>query len=174
MPRYLSFIKGVVDSDDLPLNVNRETLAQSRLLKVMGKKLTRKALEMVKKLSEDQEKALEAKNEKKEDEEGLSDEEKEAKKKDEEKMKEEETIYDNFWSNFGKSIKLGVIDDRANKVALSKLLRFKTTKGDGWRSLLQYVADMPEKQSYIYYITGENVDVVKTSPFLEKMEKEGI
>jgi len=173
MPRYLSFIKGVVDSDDLPLNVNRETLAQNRLLKVMGKKLTRKALEMVKKLSEDQEKALEAKNEKKEDEEGLSDEEKEAKKKDEEKMKEEETIFDTFWSNFGKSIKLGVIDDRANKVALSKLLRFRTTKGDGWRSLLQYVADMPDKQSYIYYITGENLDVVKASPFLEKMEKKG-
>jgi len=49
MPRYLSFVKGVVDSDDLPLNVNRETLAQNRLLKVMGKKLTRKALEMIKK-----------------------------------------------------------------------------------------------------------------------------
>jgi len=173
MPRYLSFIKGVVDSDDLPLNVNRETLAQNRLLKVMGKKLTRKALEMVKKLSEDQERALEAKNEKKEDEDGLSDEEKEAKKKDEEKMKEEETIYDTFWSNFGKSIKLGVIDDRANKVALSKLLRFRTTKGDGWRSLLQYVTDMPDKQSYIYYITGENLDVVKSSPFLEKMDKKG-
>jgi len=173
MPRYLSFVKGVVDSDDLPLNVNRETLAQNRLLKVMGKKLTRKALEMIKKMSEDQDKAIEARDEKKDEEEGLTDEEKDAKKKEEEKRKEEETVYDTLWSNFGKSIKLGVIDDRANKVALSKLLKFKTTKGDSWRSLLQYVADMSEKQNYIYYITGENLDVVKSSPFLEKMEKKG-
>ena len=52
MPRYLSFIRGVVDSDDLPLNVSRETLQQHKVLRVMGKKLTRKALEMLRKLSQ--------------------------------------------------------------------------------------------------------------------------
>ncbi|UJR16093.1 hypothetical protein I4U23_003005 [Adineta vaga] len=51
MPRYLSFIRGVVDSDDLPLNVSRETLQQSKLLKVIKKKLVRKALDMLKKIS---------------------------------------------------------------------------------------------------------------------------
>merc|ERR1711976_731632 len=51
LPRYLNFIKGVVDSDDLPLNVSRETLAQSRVLKVMSKKLTRKVLEMLRKIA---------------------------------------------------------------------------------------------------------------------------
>merc|ERR1711988_1258941 len=52
IPQYLNFLRGVVDSDDLPLNVNRESLQQSKILKVMGKKLVRKALEMLRKLSE--------------------------------------------------------------------------------------------------------------------------
>jgi len=51
VPRYLNFLRGVVDSDDLPLNVSRETLQQHKVLKVMGKKLVRKALEMLRKLS---------------------------------------------------------------------------------------------------------------------------
>jgi len=53
MPKYLSFIRGVVDSDDLPLNVSRETLQQHKLLKVIKKKLVRKTLDMIKKISED-------------------------------------------------------------------------------------------------------------------------
>merc|ERR1719454_2144367 len=53
MPNYLSFVKGVVDSDDLPLNVSRETLQQHKLLKVIKKKLVRKTLDMIKKISDD-------------------------------------------------------------------------------------------------------------------------
>lgn len=53
MPKYLQFVKGVVDSDDLPLNVSRETLQQHKLLKVIKKKLIRKTIDMIKKLSED-------------------------------------------------------------------------------------------------------------------------
>ena len=53
VPKYLSFLRGVVDSDDLPLNVSRETLQQHKLLKVIKKKLVRKALDMIKKLNDD-------------------------------------------------------------------------------------------------------------------------
>merc|ERR1712178_560468 len=56
MPRYLNFIRGVVDSDDLTLNVSRETLQQHKVLRVMGKKLVRKALEMLRKLASKQKK----------------------------------------------------------------------------------------------------------------------
>jgi len=51
LPRYMNFVRGVVDSDDLPLNVSRETLQQHKLLKIMAKKLTRKVLEMLRRLS---------------------------------------------------------------------------------------------------------------------------
>ena len=58
MPKYLGFITGVVDSDDLPLNVSRETLQQHKLLKVIKKKLVRKALEMLKKMTPEDYKAF--------------------------------------------------------------------------------------------------------------------
>ena len=55
MPKYLNFIKGVVDSDDLPLNVSREQLQQMKMIKVMSKKLVRKALEMIRTMAEEEE-----------------------------------------------------------------------------------------------------------------------
>ena len=85
MPNYLSFVKGVVDSDDLPLNVSRETLQQHKLLKVIKKKLVRKTLDMIKKISDDK--------------------------------------YDAFWKEYSTNIKLGVIEDTANRTRLAKLLR---------------------------------------------------
>merc|ERR1719158_475529 len=55
IPRYLNFIKGLVDSNDLPLNVNREQLQKNKIMKVIGKKLTRKALDMLHKMAEEEE-----------------------------------------------------------------------------------------------------------------------
>jgi heat shock protein beta len=127
LPRYLNFVKGVVDSEDLPLNVSRETLAQSRVLKVMAKKITRKVLEMLKRMADAGKKSDE---EKKEEEEAKSEEEKKADEENKDKVKEEDQ-FGIFWKEFGKSIKLGVIDDRANKAKLAKLLRYQTTKSDG-------------------------------------------
>ena len=125
MPRYLNFIKGVVDSDDLPLNVSREQLQQMKMIKVMSKKLVRKALEMIKSIAEEGEED----DDDEEDEEGDegaegeedSDEGKKADKADDEE--EEEDKYDIFWKNFGKNIKLGVIEDSSNRNKLAKLLR---------------------------------------------------
>lgn len=54
MPNYLAFIQGIVDSDDLPLNVSRETLQQHKLIKIIKKKLVRKVLDMLKKIPDDE------------------------------------------------------------------------------------------------------------------------
>jgi len=84
----------------------------------------------------------------------------------------ENADFQTFWENFGKSIKLGVIDDRQNKAKLSKLLRFTTSKSEGKPvSLESYVERMKENQKYIYYITGESVETVSTSPFIERLKK---
>merc|ERR1719245_2625068 len=65
LPQYLSFVKGVVDSDDLPLNVNRETLQENKVIRIIRKKLVRKVLEMIKKLTERKRLAEEARAKKK-------------------------------------------------------------------------------------------------------------
>merc|ERR1719473_1005216 len=172
LPRYLNFIKGVVDSDDLPLNVSRETLQQHKVLKVMGKKLTRKALEMLRKLAQKAQKEAEAAEEAAEeadDEDGDDDEDEAAK----EEPKDE---YIEFWKQFGKNIKLGLIEDSSNRTKLSKLLRFHTslTGDDEWISLEQYVDRMKDWQKNIYYISGESKEAVENSPMLEVCKKKGL
>jgi len=161
LPRYLNFIRGVVDSDDLPLNVSRETLQQHKVLKVMGKKLVRKVLEMLRKLAGGQ-----IGNE------APASEDDEEKKEDEDQSKHP---YIQFWNQFGKSIKMGVIEDAANRSKLAKLLRFKAnTSGDKLISLDEYVGNMKEWQKDIYFLAGESPEAVKKSPFLEVATKKGV
>jgi len=146
LPRYLNFLRGVVDSDDLPLNVSRETLQQHKILKVMGKKLVRKALELLRKLS-----SAPA-------EEG-----------------EDHSPYIKFWKTFGKSVKMGVVEDGGNRSKLAKLLRYKTSKSEGeFKSLDDYISELPEWQSDIYFLAGETLDSIQKSPFLEVAKKKGV
>lgn len=157
MPRYLNFIKGVVDSDDLPLSVSRETLQQHKAIKVMSKKLVRKVLDMLRKMSEA--------------------EKNEAEEEGDEEESEDETkqSYTDFFKQFGKNIKLGVVEDSTNRARLAKLVRFTSTKsGDGLVSLEQYVENMPEWQKNIYFIAGESLESLKASPFLERAEAKGV
>merc|ERR1711935_364791 len=134
MPSYLSFVKGVVDSDDLPLNVSRETLQQHKLLKVIKKKLVRKTLDMIKKISDDK--------------------------------------YADFWKEYSTNVKLGVIEDTANRTRLAKLLRFTSSNGK-LTSLAEYVERMKDKQESIFYIAGGSKEEVEKSPFVERLLKKG-
>lgn len=80
--------------------------------------------------------------------------------------------YAKFWNEFGKSIKLGIIEDAANRNRLAKLLRFETTKSDGkLTSLDQYISRMKSGQKDIFYITGTNKEQLEKSPFLERLTK---
>merc|ERR1712050_246897 len=121
LPRYLGFVRGVVDSDDLPLNVSREQLQQNKIMKVISKKLVRKVLELMKKLAKEEDSG--------EDDE---DEEKEDKEEKEEKTdkKDEEGLWTKFWKEFNKNLKMGCYEDDSNRSKLSKLLRFPTTKSE--------------------------------------------
>jgi heat shock protein beta len=157
VPKYLSFLKGLVDSDTLPLNVSREMLQQHSSLKTIKKKLVRKALDMIRKLAENDE------DEDEEAEEGA------------EKGEEKEDKYVKFWGEFGKAIKLGIIEDSSNRTRLAKLLRFHTSKsGDKLVSLEEYVANMKPEQKQIYYLAGTSKEDVAASPFLEKLLKKDL
>merc|ERR1711959_554385 len=83
--------------------------------------------------------------------------------------------YMEFWKEFGKNIKLGLIEDSSNRTKLSKLLRFETSKsGDKLISLEQYVENMKDWQKDIYYISGSCEDEVKKSSFLEKCKAKDV
>ncbi|KAG2550247.1 hypothetical protein PVAP13_9KG236000 [Panicum virgatum] len=136
LPKYLNFLKGIVDSDTLPLNVSREMLQQHSSLKTIKKKLIRKALDMIRKIAE-------------EDPDEYSNKDKTDEEKSE--MAEKKGQYAKFWNEFGKSIKLGIIEDATNRNRLAKLLRFESTKSDGKLAsldeyLMQYLMDYEDKK----------------------------
>ena len=171
LPRYLSFVVGVVDSDDLPLNVSREQLSQDKVLKVMGKKIVRKAIEMIKKLAEEGEvkEAAEEKSEQTEQAEATTEATTET------KTEEDNANYIELWEQFGKSLKIGVIEDSANRNKLARLLRYKSSLSEGkWTSLEHYVERMKDWQKQIYYVSGDSVEKVESSMFLDAFKKRGV
>jgi len=174
LPRYLGFVRGVVDSDDLPLNVSREQLQQNKIMKVISKKLVRKVLELMKKLAKEEDSG-DDEDEEKDDEEEKEDSAEE--KKDEEKKdkSDEESTWSKFYKEFNKNLKMGCYEDDSNRSKLSKLLRFVTTKSDGKDiSLDKYLDRMQESQESIYYMSGDNMEVMKKAPSLQVFKKKDL
>merc|ERR1719361_2286938 len=172
LPRYLNFVRGVVDSDDLPLNVSREQLQQNKIMKVISKKLVRKVLELMKKLSKDEESGDDEEEDEKKEEDKKD--ETEEKKEEEEKKdkKEEDGLWTKFWKEFNKNLKMGCYEDDSNRSKLSKLLRFPTTKSEDKEiSLDKYLDRMQESQESIYYMSGDSIDTMKKAPALQMFQK---
>merc|ERR1712241_950949 len=177
LPRYLNFVRGVVDSDDLPLNVSREQLQQNKIMKVISKKLVRKVLELMKKLAKEDDSGDD------DDEEKDDEEEKEEKKDDEKKdegeekkdKKDEESTWAKFYKEFNKNLKMGCYEDDSNRSKISKLLRFISTKSEDKEiSLDKYLDRMAESQESIYYMSGESLEVMKKAPALQVFHKKDL
>merc|ERR1711981_761947 len=171
LPRYLNFVRGVVDSDDLPLNVSREQLQQNKIMKVISKKLVRKVLELMKKLAKEEESG----GEDEEDEDEEKDEEEEKEKEEKKDSSDEESTWAKFYKEFNKNLKMGCYEDDSNRSKISKLLRFKTTKSeDKDISLDKYLDRMAESQESIYYMSGESMETMLKAPALQMFKKKDI
>ncbi|MEW5425061.1 molecular chaperone HtpG [Amorphus sp. 3PC139-8] len=140
LPSWLRFVRGVIDSQDLPLNLSREMLQNNPLLASIRKAVTNRILSELEKLAENDAEA-----------------------------------YAKVWEAFGAVLKEGIYEDGERRDALYKLTRFHTTADTtGWRTLSDYVADMRENQTAIFYAIGDDAEKVAASPQLEGYRARGI
>ena len=151
LPEWLRFVHGVVDSEDLPLNVSREILQQDRTTRLIKKQLTKHVLTLLEDLAQ----------------------EGETTHKDAEGKETKEDRYLVFWGAFGRVLKEGIHLDPDHRDQLAKLLRYATTAQDGLTSLDQYVARMQADQPGIYFVTAENLAAARQSPHLEALRQRG-
>jgi molecular chaperone HtpG len=165
LPSYLRFVKGVVDSADLPLNVSRELLQESRDVKAIREGCTKRVLSMLEDLAKNDQLPEAGAD-------GVTDVLSAEDKLDAEKNAGK---YTRFYAEFGAVLKEGLGEDFGNKERLSKLLRFASTQSDTPAvSLATYKARMKDGQEAIYYITADTLAAAKNSPQLEVFKKKGI
>ncbi|MCZ4089294.1 molecular chaperone HtpG [Sinorhizobium psoraleae] len=140
LPRYLRFVRGLIDTADLPLNVSREMIQESPLLASIRKGLTSRVLTSIEKLAES-----------------------------------EPETFAKVWEDFGSVIKEGIYEDFERRGQLIARSRFRTTASDDKpRALGDYVKDMKDGQTAIYYLAGANLAQLKASPQLEGFRARGI
>ena len=139
LPGWLRFVRGVVDSEDLPLNISREMLQTNPVLSAVGKSVTSRLLSELTKLAESDSEA-----------------------------------FAKIWEAFGPVIKEGLYEDPERRDALYELVRFRTTKGDGWRTLKDVVADFRQNQTAIYYALGDSEEAIRATPHLEGLARQGV
>ena len=139
VPDYFRFVRGLVDSDDLNLNISREILQQDRQMKTLAKSIEKK----IKNTLEDM-------------------------------LKNDREKYEEFFKNFGLSLKFGVYQDYGmHKDQLQDLLLFKSTHNDEYTTLDEYVSRMKEGQDQIYFASGESIELIKKLPQMEKLQDKG-
>ena len=137
LPHYFRFVRGVIDTSELPLNVSREMLQHTPVLSKIKKGIVHKLLDALDK-------------------------------------KSKEESYSEFWKQFGIVFKEGLYEDKDNHEKIAKLCRFHSTKSDDLTTLDDYISRMPEKQKNIYYLTGDDINLLKTNPSLEGFTSKGI
>ncbi len=165
LPTYLRFVKGVVDSADLPLNVSRELLQESRDVKAIREGCTKRVLGMLEDLAKHDKVAAPASD-------GVTDV---IRAEDKAEAEANAGKYTKFYAEFGAVLKEGLGEDFANKERLAKLLRFASSTTDTVSvSFADYKARMKEGQEAIYYITADTLAAAKNSPQLEVFKKKGI
>ena len=168
LPTYLRFVKGVVDSADLPLNVSRELLQESRDVKAIREGCTKRVLGMLEDLAKHDKLPAPSADGGTDTTAGVSDVLSEEDKANEGK-------YSKFYAEFGAVLKEGLGEDYANKDRLAKLLRFASSSTDTVSvSFADYKARMKDGQEAIYYITADTPAAAKNSPQLEVFKKKGI
>jgi molecular chaperone HtpG len=139
LPPYLRFLRGVIDSEDLPLTISREMLQNNPQLAQIRKSVTGRVLTEF---------------------EGLA--------------SKDEAAFGKIWDAFGSVLKEGIYEDSERREQLLALARFTTTKGDKLRSLAAYVADLRSNQTAIYYLVGDSIERLKSSPVLEAARAHGV
>ncbi len=138
LPHYLRFVKGVIDTNELPLNVSREMLQHTPVLAKIRKGIVTRLLEEMKKKTADV------------------------------------ASYNAFWKDFGVVFKEGLYEEPENAKKIAPLCRFYSSKSEGLISLDEYISKMPADQKNIYYITGDDLTVLRNNPSLEGFAAKGI
>ncbi len=159
LPAYLRFVRGVIDSEDLPLNVSREILQQNRILETIKSQSVKKLLSEFKKLGEKADRAKKSEN-----------------PTDEEKADIEK--WNKFVKNYNRPIKEGLYSDYANREEIAEIVRFKSTDASGtgennYTSFASYVSRMKADQKAIYYITGSDEKNLRANPLLKAYVNKG-
>jgi molecular chaperone HtpG len=139
LPNYLRFVKGIIDSADLPLNISREMLQTSPLMEKIKSGTVSRLLKELQKRSKDYD------------------------------------DYMKFWNNFGIVLKEGIYEDFKNREEIASLSYFYSTADEQkMTNLDDYVVRCSEQQKAIYYITGDDINVLRHNPQLEAFKQKGI
>jgi molecular chaperone HtpG len=139
VPQYMRFLRGVIDSEDLPLNISRETLQRNPQLTKIKESVVKRTLTELKKKGE-----------------------------------ADEESYKTFWNNFGAVLKEGLCEAASPREPLLEVCRFYSTAGEDTTSLDAYISRMKEGQQNIFYLTGDRVESLRSSPQLEGFAQKGI